>query len=186
MKFVNLWLLTLIFSLSTSVSGFGQGLRTVKKYKKKYKSFLNDGSKAIDAGTTYMVEKTKKKNFVRKVFNPDLNQITHYYTFAKRDLEILEGKAMEGAIGDGQKWYSTAALSSGINPNKQQAQVDGYHDYLLRKYTPVSHPLMQRYQLPALNFKPIHIFYALKEYLTGNKHDRRRMRRRFRNRNNVA
>lgn len=98
----------------------------------------------------------------------------------------LEGKAIEGAVGDDQKWYSAAALSSGINTEKKQASVNVYHDYLLRKYTPVNHPLMQRYQLPAPAFKPVHIFYAVKEFLTFKKHDRRRVQHRLRGRKNAS
>lgn len=92
----------------------------------------------------------------------------------------LEGKAMEGAIGDDQKWYTPDALRSGINTDKKQASINGYQHYLLQKYLPVSHPLMQHYQLSVPGFKPIHFFYAVKEYLTGNKHDRRSIRRRLR------
>lgn len=94
-KSIMFFLLTSFIIVSLQNQSYGQGLQTFKKYKKKYKPFLNKGSKVIDAGVTYMLEKTKKKTFVQKQFNPDLNQITHYYTFSKKNLKTLEGKAME-------------------------------------------------------------------------------------------
>lgn len=94
MKIKNILLLLATLSFLITNVSLSQG-QSRKALKKKYKSFLDDGSKMIDVGYAYMNERTSEKKFVYKQFFPDTKQMTHYFTFSNKEMTEFDGKVKE-------------------------------------------------------------------------------------------
>ncbi len=99
------------FLLSTLLSFFNAGESQVYYYK--YKDQLEAGSKMIEAGYHFTLERTPSGKAIYKQYYPETGQMTHFITFENQKMQVKDGiyrewfddgaLVVEGTFAKGQK-----------------------------------------------------------------------------------
>ncbi len=80
-KIINVLCITLLFAFGAEA----------QKFKKKYKDLLEPGSKLIDSGYNFTIEKTTSGDFILKRYYPENRQITHFLSSNSKSFAAKNG-----------------------------------------------------------------------------------------------
>ncbi|MBK8564193.1 MAG: TonB family protein [Saprospiraceae bacterium] len=112
--------------LSTSL--LAQYKDTHADYKKFYADSIETGSKLDRAWYHYTVEKMPDRNFILKIYNPELGQRTHFITYTDKSLTAKEGMARE--------WFDNGSrIYEGQYQDDSRAGRWQFFDYYTNKNT---------------------------------------------------